>query len=458
MAASASSGTETLHGTLQALSRSLDGDPEAVAEGARRLIAADPSCPPAHRLLASALRRLGRSDEADRAELHAVEVSTKAPDLVEAAALVGNREYEQAELIVRARLRSDPDDAAALALLAEIAGHFGYLPEAEKILRRVLELAPAFRSARLSLAATVHRRKRTDEALALIEDILREDPNQLDALGFKAAMLVEVRRLDEGIATYEQILARAPTDALRWMNYAFLLKTIGRLDQSLAAYRRALELKRSDGAGWWNLANLKTVTLTPDDIATMEQALGDPQDETSRIQLHFALGKALGDQGRFAESFTHYEAGNRLRRAQLNYDAGLVTSDVRKVEKLFTSRFFAERTEGGSAASDPIFIIGMHRAGSTLVEQILDSHSAIEGTEELFDIQRLAGRVGGSKGQGPSWLDNIALLSVNELRALGETYLQATRSHRKTDRPYFTDKMPGNWLFAGLIHLILPNA
>jgi tetratricopeptide (TPR) repeat protein len=381
-----------------------------------------------------------------------------APELAEARKLIDAEQFEKAEVAVRKHLHQNPRDVAALTMLGEIAGRFGYLPQAEEILRKALALAPAYAEAQLHLANTLHGRKQSDEALAILADLLSRDPENLSALGFKASILIALRRMDDGLAVHRQMLELAPEQAPQWITYAYLLKTIGKQQESIGAYRQSLALNPAQGAAWWSLANLKTVKFDAEDVAAMEAGLAGAQDRDSRIQLHFALGKGLGDQGRFAESFDHYALGNSLRRAELLFDNTRLAQDVSKAKAVFTTGYFAERAGAGSQARDPIFIVSMHRAGSTLIEQILASHPMVEGTEELFDIQNIAGRIAGAKGQGDSWLDDISHLSVNELRALGETYLKTTRQRRTTDRPYFTDKMPGNWIFAGLIRSILPNA
>jgi len=378
--------------------------------------------------------------------------------LAEARRLIGEGEIEAAEIALRKHLRHHPRDAAALTVLGEIAGRFGYLPEAEDLLRKALAIAPAYADAQLHLANTLHGRKQSDDALAILDDLLGRDPDNLSALGFKASILIAIRRMDEGLAVHRQMLELVPDQAPQWITYAYLLKTIGRQQDSIEAYRQSLALNPAQGAAWWSLANLKTVKFDGEDVVAMEDGLAAARDDESRIQLHFALGKGLGDQGRFAESFDHYAVGNRLRRVQFAFDKTRLSQDVSKAETVFTPRYFAERAGAGAQARDPIFIISMHRAGSTLIEQILSSHPMVEGTEELFDIQNLAGRIAGSKGQGDSWLDDIDHLSLNELGALGENYLKSTRMRRSSDRPYFTDKMPGNWIFAGLIRSVLPNA
>ena len=242
------------------------------------------------------------------------------------------------------------------------------------------------------------------------------------------------------------------------MSYGHVLKTVGRGEDGIAAYRRAIDLAPDLGEAWWSLANLKTVKLTDADVEAMEKALARPNlGRADLYHLHFALGKALDDAGEAERAFDHYLEGNRLRRQGLSYDAGETSRHVDRSRALFTPSFFAERQGWGCTAADPIFILGMPRAGSTLVEQILASHSRVEGTTELPDIALIA-RSLRKGGGGADYVDGLATLDGEALRTLGESYLETTRVQRRTGRPFFIDKMPNNWVHVGLIHLILPNA
>ncbi len=245
------------------------------------------------------------------------------------------------------------------------------------------------------------------------------------------------------------------------MSYGHVLKTVGRQADSIAAYRRAIDIAPGLGEVWWSLANLKTVEFGDADIAAMAAALATPEPaDEDRFHLHFALGKALEDRGEAEASFGHYAEGNRLRRATIDYDPDEISGHVRRSIALFTPEFLAAREGWGCPAPDPIFILGMPRAGSTLIEQILASHPQVEGTMELPDIPALAKRLGGRtlRAEASAYPDCLADLDAAALAALGEEYLESTRIQRKTDRPYFIDKMPNNWAHVGLIRLILPNA
>ncbi|HEX5953585.1 MAG TPA: sulfotransferase, partial [Rhodanobacteraceae bacterium] len=231
--------------------------------------------------------------------------------------------------------------------------------------------------------------------------------------------------------------------------------------EAVVAYRRCVELEPSFGEAWWSLANLKLFRFDATDLQAMQhQLLRDDLSDEDRLHLEFALGKALEDAEDFAASFSHYTRGNAIRRAQLSYDANGTTSRVEYIRKHYPREFFAERTGSGCASPDPIFVVGLPRAGSTLIEQILASHSRVEGTMELPEIATLTSelRRQAARGAAMPYHHALAALDAGALRALGERYLAATRIQRKTAKPFFIDKMPNNFMHVGLIHLILPNA
>ena len=397
----------------------------------------------------------GRDGAEARAAAEAVAASLERPPLSDAVAALRLGKPGEAEALVRPFLAGEPDAPGALWLLASALGLSGRWDEAEAPLRRALAAAPAFLAARSDLVRLLHQERRLKEALEEVEALLALAPDDATGLGLAAALLVDAGRADEALRVTERLLARAPDDPGLRMSYGHLLKTVGRTEEAAAAYREALRVRPAAGILWWSLANLKTVALGEDDMAAVETLLGDrslaPYD---RLHLHFALGTALADAGRAREAFGQYAAGNRVRRALAPHNADAVTREVARSEALFTRDFFAARDGQGCPAPDPIFILGLPRSGSTLVEQILASHPEVEATMELPDLPHLAERVARRGG----YPEAVAGLDAEALRALGEQYLERTRIQRRTGRPFFIDKMPANWRHLGLIHLILPNA
>ncbi|MFC0590234.1 sulfotransferase [Novosphingobium aquiterrae] len=374
------------------------------------------------------------------------------PRLIAAAMAMNDNDLPKAEPLLRAHLKEDPFDVAAIRLFAELAGRIGRNKDAETLLRRALELSPAFTAARANLALVLYRQNRPLEAIAELDQVIAEEPDNAGVGNLKAASLSRLGDFDDALGVYAEVLKRVPNQPRVWMSYGHVLKTVGQLDEGIAAYRRAIEIMPTLGEAWWSLANLKTYRFSDADIAAMEAALTAPDlPDDDRFHLDFTLGKALEDRGQADASFAHYAAGNALRRTQIDYEAQEVSRHVDRSITLYTPDVFERRAGQGCDAPDPIFILGMPRAGSTLVEQILASHSQVEGTMELPDMPALA------KRQRP-YPEGVAQLSGGDLRALGEEFLQRTRIHRKTGRPFYIDKLPNNWVHVPLIHLILPNA
>ena len=371
--------------------------------------------------------------------------------LVDAALALHDNRLEIAEPLLRQYLKRDPFDARAIRMLAELAGRIGRNRDAETLLRRALELAPGFTAARANLAIVLYRQNRPTDALAELDTLLAEEPEHLGHANLKAAALGRLGSFEEAIGLYERVLAAAPAQPKVWMSYGHMLKTIGRQEDGVAAYRRATALRPALGEAWWSLANLKTVRFDDVDIAAMEAELAGEVSDEDRFHLDFALGKAFEDRGLPDRAFAHYAAGNALRRTQLSYDADETETFVDDVIATATPDFFAARAGWGCPAPDPIFVLGMPRAGSTLVEQILASHSQVEGTTELPDLPAIARRVA-------DYPTGLATLTAERARALGEEYLRRAAVQRRTDRPFFVDKLPNNWAHVALIRVILPNA
>jgi tetratricopeptide (TPR) repeat protein len=372
------------------------------------------------------------------------------PRLIEAARALHENRFDVAERILKPHLKEDPFDVRAIRMLAELAARLGRLKDSETLLRRALEIDPNFTAARANLAMVLGRLGRPAEALELMDEIFEAEPDRVGHLNLKAATLGRLGDFEQALTLYRQVLDRAPNQPRVLMSYGHMLKTVGRLDESIEAYRKSISINPALGEAWWSLANLKTVRFAEDDIAAMEQGLGRPDlKDSDRFHLEFALGKALHDVGRSDDAFTHYAAGNRLRRQYHPFNAKHLREMVDRSIELFTAELL--NSTGGRPAADPIFIVGMPRAGSTLVEQILSSHSKVEGTSELPDMPVIA------RGSG-KYPASAAELSAEGRREAGEEYLKRTAVQRRTDRPFFIDKLPNNWMFAPFIHLVLPNA
>jgi predicted Zn-dependent protease len=435
------------------------GRPQDSVAALRRALLLEPRSPDAWRMLADQLDALGDPDAADEARARYIEAATRDPRLGAAASALVANDLPLAEARLRTHLKAYPTDVAALRMLAEIAGRLRRYADAQQLLERCLELAPGFDAARHNYATVLNRQGKAELALPQVQRLLAREPRNPGYRNLHAAILANLGDYRGSIAIYEDVLREYPRQPAVWMSYGHALKTAGRQTDSIAAYRRALALQHTLGEAWWSLANLKTFRFSDAELESMRGALGrvDLADE-DRLHLEFALAKALEDAGAWQESFTHYAQGNALRRAAHPYDAAETSGLVRRSRELFTREFFAARAGCGSQAPDPIFVVGLPRSGSTLIEQILASHSLVEGTMELPDIPRIARELArGGEGE-TGLLAALAALPPAELLALGERYLERTRLMRHSAAPYFVDKMPNNWVYVGLIQLILPKA
>jgi len=433
---------------------------EAIA-ALRRATDLQSDLPDAWRLLADHLDASGDAAAADQARARFIKSANRDPRLMAAAAALVENRIPEAEALLRQHLRQHETDVAALRMLAEVAARLRRYPDAELLLSRCLELAPSFDAARHNYAVVLFRQTKADAALPEIERLLAREPRNPGYRNLKAAILAHLGDYSESIEVYESVLREYPDQPKVWLSYGHALKTARRHDDSVAAYRHGIRLQPSLGEAYWSLANLKTFRFSEADVAAIRAALArEDLAAEDRLHFEFALGKALEDREEYGEAFARYAAGSALRLELAPYDPDETSAYVRRCKALYTREFFAARAGAGSAAADPIFIVGMPRAGSTLLEQILASHPLVEGTMELPDISRMARDLAAEKPRddGRRYPAVVAELDAGQLRALGEQFLAQTRVQRKTAAPYFIDKMPNNWLQVALIHLILPNS
>ena len=366
-----------------------------------------------------------------------------------------------AERLLKKHLMQKPTDVPAIRMLAEVAVRCGRNEDAENLLLRCLELAPSFVAARYNLAVILHRRNDPNNALVEIEKALAAEPENPSYRNLCAVILSRIGEYERSIELYARLLNEYPDNAKVWLSYGHVLKTEGSVAESIDAYRKSIARNPGFGEAYWSLANLKTYRFTDDDLTAMHAQLEDKDiSGENRWHFQFALGKAYEDAKDYANSFKHYAKANALFRLGSGYDPDRNTSRAQRLKSEFSQEFFAERQGSGCDAIDPIFIVGMPRSGSTLLEQILSCHSQVEGTTELPDMITMAQEL---RGEAESddiavYASVLATKSADELRALGERYLETTRIHRKSKLPLFIDKMPNNFLHVGMIHLLLPNA
>lgn len=436
------------------------GTADKAEASARQLIATRPDDPKGHRLLSQVLYRQGRNADAENAAMAAIMASLQSPLLSGAVHHLNHGELNKAEALIRRRLADDPDDAMALTMMGDLTSRLFIYDHAEGFLKRALAIAPDFEDCRLKLGDVLHDAGAVAEALSVYEAALARNPDCRHALRAKIRIYGEIGEYQAAIDHHHRLLALDPDQPGPLVAYGNTLKTLGRSADAVTAYRQAIALDPAQTEPWWALSNLKAGQLNADDVARMESLLEEIKAPGQRLYLHFALGKALEDIGDYAASFRHYLAGNQARLTIAPHDRQQLERQVERTIAFFTPELIAARSGQGAPARDPIFILGMPRAGSTLLEQILASHSAIEGTSELPEIPSMARRLHGQHWQQTSanYPELLGDLDPATYRTLGERYLAGAALHRKTDRPFFIDKTPANWLHIGLIHLILPNA
>src|SRR6184192_3282504 len=375
------------------------GQGEAAVGALRRAVELSPALPGAWQALADHLTAIGDTEGADAAYARHIKAATRDPRLLRPAAALCENDIPLAETLLREHLCERPTDVAAIRMFAEVAARLGRYQDAENLLTRCLELAPGFHGARHNYAVALYRQGKHAAALPQVEQLLAIEPRNPNYRSLHAAVLAGVAEYARAIDIYVQALKEYPRQAKIWLSYGHVLKTSGAAGEGIDAYRRALELEPRLGEAWWSLANLKTYRFDAADMARMRQQLARADlSVEDRYHFHFALGKALEDQSLYAESFEHYREGNALRRARVHYEPERIIDHVARCKAFFTGAFFASRAGAGALATDPIFIVGLPRAGSTLIEQILSSHSQVEGTMELPDVPALAQSIAARAG------------------------------------------------------------
>jgi len=439
--------------SLTALGR----DGEAV-EPLSRAVALNRDLALAWKTLGEALFRLGEDQDAERAFAEYARSQMTDPVLKPVAEALFARRYEQAEAQLRTHLARRATDSDALRLLAQAVIGLGRRDEGEAILHRCLELAPDDHPARFMLANLYFLRQIPAAALPHVRMLLQADPQEIAYLSLEAGCLARLGDSDRVTEINEGLAARFPAQPKMWLNVGHSHRTAGDRARAKAAYERALSLAPGLGEAWWALANLKVEPFSEADMAAMTARLAGGSDN-DRLHLHYALGKALEDRKDFSPAFVHYTEGSKMHLAQAPHDATAVTARIDRTIRFFTREVFEARAGQGDPSAAPIFVVGLPRSGSTLIEQILASHSTVEGTMELPDIPNLVLELEASaRRHGAPWPEALADLSPQDFARLGAAFLESAGAYRRTDRPRFIDKMPNNFMHAGLIALILPNA
>ena len=420
----------------------------------------NPALPASWSMLEGLYRMTGQAANAAAAAAHVATLKQLPPEVVAATALFSDGELAPAEDLIRAFLLKNGHQVEAMRLLARIGTEREVLDDAQLLLEGVLDLAPDYHAARADYVRVLNERHLYREAQQQALKLLAADRANRDFRILLALTCVGLGQHERAIGLYRELLSGATQREDLHLSIAHSLKTLGRTAGAIAEYRAAANARPDFGDAYWSLANLKTYRFEEREVAAMRAAEASPATPAvDRYHLCFALGKALEDREQFAESFRYYERGNALKRAAGRYRPELLELNTRRQIEVCTSELFARRAGAGAPAADPIFIVGLPRSGSTLIEQILASHSGVEGTHELADLPRIVADLPGREASTDEsrYPAMLAQLSGDDFRRLGEKYLADTRAYR-TGRPHFIDKMPNNFRHIGLIHLMLPQA
>jgi predicted Zn-dependent protease len=420
-----------------------------------------PDLAPAWRELSMLHAARGDTLACDAAYARFEQLSPEDGRLREAATAIENETLTIADGLLRRALAQAPQDVGVLRLLARVAGEREDYCEAERLLGECLRLAPGYSRARLDLVLLLQRQLKGDPMLPLLERLLALEPDNLRYRALQADAHYLLGRTERATQILQTLVREFPDKEFVWLHYGHTLRSAGAQAAAIEAYRKCIEINPGFGAAWFALANLKTFRFSPDDVRAMQTQLARSDlSHDDRGHFEFTLGEALENARDFAAAFAHYASGNALRRAVIRYDRDDTRHLVERSQALYTREFFAAREGWGFQSPEPIFIVGLPRSGSTLVEQILASHSQVEGTRELTDVLGFTLELGAREepGKPVTYPQPVAALTATELTALGERYLAQTRPHRLLGRPRFIDKMGGNFMHVGLIHLMLPNA
>lgn len=437
--------------------RLLDRDPAAALRQAEALVRLKQDAR-VFRLAAAACRKLGMKADADGAELGAIQASLAEPEMKRAALAEAEGNSAGAREVARRFLQANPDDLLAMTVLAEASINLWDLDEAEKLLGAVLERAPTFLRASMLLATCLVKQVRMGDAIAVLDEVVTRKPTNVAALTFLSQSRSTVGDIDEAASIYEKLLSLDGRRVEWWVHLGQHYRALGRRKDAIGALRQALSIEPFEASAWWTLANYFTKEIDDRDAATIDKALavrtGSPQEGS----LHLALGLVADRDGKHAEAFDHFAEGKKIRLAHQPYDPDRVSAGVGSVIDLFTPEFFERRKSAGWQDPSPIFIVGLPRSGTTLVERILGRHHSVEGAGELQIIPRLA-EVARCKTDNPedyaAMLDSLA---DPQLAWVGRRYVEASGDFRRTDKPMFIDKANLNWMQIGLILLALPNA
>ena len=426
----------------------------------QKAIELQPSLPNIHKKLGVALAALGHTEEADNALQEFIDQDENRALLTQGMQHQQSGDHDAAFAAYRKALKNNPNDINALRCLAianwQITKNF---TDAEALLRRAVQITPHFFDGWQLLGELLLEQQKYAEAIKSYQKSVKLKPDNTYAWAGLGNAFSRSMQPEQGAEAFAKSLALKPDAPHVQMAYAHELKTLGDQTGALQAYRKAIALKPNFGEVYWSMANLKIFRFEKREVSNiLHQLQQDDLAETSAIHFHFSAGKALEDQGDFEQAWHHYHTGNQKQRMLVQYDPMDMSQHQKAIKKTFNKSLLERIDKSGYEAPDPIFIVGLPRSGSTLVEQILASHSLVEGTSELPLINKITESMGRYRNDGKSYPEIVNSLRLKDFRAYGKQYIGDAQIHRTTDKPFFTDKLPNNFVHIGLIHAILPNA
>ena len=426
----------------------------------RRAVTLNDALLPSWKALAALGAQLDQPRIRSEAEDQINRLSSLPKPLLQVRSLIQEKKLFLAERLCRQFLKQHPRHVEGMRLLAYLGVLTEVLDDAEVILSHAIQFEPDNRLARFDYMTVLYKRQKYQAAFDQAEFLLSLDPDNVQYQTAYANQCVALGRFDEAIEIYDSVQDQVSDPALVHLLRGHALKTIGKAQDAIEAYRRAATQRPDFGDAYWSLANLKTYRFTPDEVDRMAHHASTPStSEIDQVHLLFALGKHLEDDGQYEAAIDAYERGNDKKLEALQFDGALLSQRMQLQTTACTETLFSTKKGFGCQAPDPIFIVGLPRAGSTLLEQILSSHSQVEGTQELPNIASYAFELDGRRRiqEDPVYPHCLETLDKEACLALGERYLEETSVHR-SGAPFFIDKMPNNFRHIGLIHLILPNA
>ncbi|MHC5066847.1 MAG: tetratricopeptide repeat-containing sulfotransferase family protein, partial [Planctomycetota bacterium] len=438
----------------------LDRDrPDEAVEMLQKATRLDPKSETAIFNLGKALVKIGKGQEADQAFEKAFELSPTRKLVSEAARLHADGKFAEAERIYRKVLDAEPNNVSALRMLGMIAASAQHVEDAERLLRKAVRIAPDYFTAQVDLGRIYKEQDRYEDAIACFRKAIELEPGNPKPWFLLASTLAPAALTFDAVDAYRRCIELRPEHAGAWLGLGHTLKTVGNLGEGIEAYRRCIDLKPDNGETYWSLANLKTFRFSDAELVQMEERLasGKINHDSSEVNFMFALAKAYEDREDYDTAWDWYRRGNEKQRELVSYDPVHLQVTHDAILNTFDAALFDRLGGQGCDDPSPIFILGLPRSGSTLIEQILASHSMVEGTSELPYLARVASSLNRNRADGVNYPQAVLELGPDNLRQLGEDYLGYAQMHRTEGKPRFIDKMPNNFPNVGLAHLILPN-